>query len=523
MKLIFKFNFILIALLLILLTPALSNAATYYVNDDTGNDGWGGSAESPFATIQAAVDATSASGDEIRVAEGTYTGTSEVDPGSLGESYYQVVFILNKSLILKGGYDTSDWTTSNPKTNITTIDAQDYGRCITIKGSGSQNVTVDGFTLTGGDYTGLGNADGVSTSECRRTGSDCGGGLYAKQVLLNLTNCVVTGNIAGTTGAYSDGGGIYLYQAADGTHIENLTVSGNYSLGNYANGGGLLINEGNGVSISQCTFSNNHADSMGSGMCIWQPEGIISIEDTIFSGNTGYSTSRAAGGGFYASLVHTGETDLYVNRATFNDNQAGSGACIYIYRQGGGDISYTSLNNLVLYGNTPYFTGTNGSLLHVQASTNYDFVANHLTASNNSAQTFLYVDDPDSTGETSTVTINNTIIDSFTNAFAGDQNSLGAILINYNNVLVNNATNLETTVYGNPTFNAGESIFGDPKLDATYHLTKGSPAIDAGIDVGTTTDIDGDARPQGSGYDIGADEFIPSANVNAGMLLMLLN
>jgi hypothetical protein len=40
-----------------------------------------------------------------------------------------------------------------------------------------------------------------------------------------------------------------------------------------------------------------------------------------------------------------------------------------------------------------------------------------------------------------------------------------------------------------------------------YHLTVGSAAIDAGVDAGVTTDIDGDTRPQGNGYDIGADEF----------------
>jgi hypothetical protein len=47
----------------------------------------------------------------------------------------------------------------------------------------------------------------------------------------------------------------------------------------------------------------------------------------------------------------------------------------------------------------------------------------------------------------------------------------------------------------------------DPLLIAGYHLQAGSPAIDAGVDTGVPTDIDGDTRPQGSGYDVGADEF----------------
>jgi hypothetical protein len=40
-----------------------------------------------------------------------------------------------------------------------------------------------------------------------------------------------------------------------------------------------------------------------------------------------------------------------------------------------------------------------------------------------------------------------------------------------------------------------------------YHLTRSSPAIDRGIAAGVLTDIDGDSRPMGSGYDLGADEF----------------
>jgi hypothetical protein len=39
-----------------------------------------------------------------------------------------------------------------------------------------------------------------------------------------------------------------------------------------------------------------------------------------------------------------------------------------------------------------------------------------------------------------------------------------------------------------------------------YHLRPDSPAIDVGIDVGVTSDVDGDSRPIGDFPDIGADE-----------------
>lgn len=48
---------------------------------------------------------------------------------------------------------------------------------------------------------------------------------------------------------------------------------------------------------------------------------------------------------------------------------------------------------------------------------------------------------------------------------------------------------------------------GDPMLDGTHHLMAGSPAIDIGVATDApATDRDGDARPSGGGYDVGADE-----------------
>jgi hypothetical protein len=53
---------------------------------------------------------------------------------------------------------------------------------------------------------------------------------------------------------------------------------------------------------------------------------------------------------------------------------------------------------------------------------------------------------------------------------------------------------------GNPAF------VGPAAWD--YHIGSGSAAIDQGTGAGVTSDLDGDSRPQGSGYDIGADEYV---------------
>ena len=63
-----------------------------------------------------------------------------------------------------------------------------------------------------------------------------------------------------------------------------------------------------------------------------------------------------------------------------------------------------------------------------------------------------------------------------------------------------------------PTF-LTTSISGDPQFAAVtshdFHLTASSPAIDQGQVSNATSDIDGNPRPQGSAFDIGAYEFIP--------------
>ena len=53
----------------------------------------------------------------------------------------------------------------------------------------------------------------------------------------------------------------------------------------------------------------------------------------------------------------------------------------------------------------------------------------------------------------------------------------------------------------------GDPLLADP-AGWDYHIQAGSPAVDAGAAVPwLTTDMDGDLRPIGLGYDIAADEF----------------
>jgi hypothetical protein len=53
---------------------------------------------------------------------------------------------------------------------------------------------------------------------------------------------------------------------------------------------------------------------------------------------------------------------------------------------------------------------------------------------------------------------------------------------------------------------SGDPAFMDPAA-WDYHIGSDSAAIDQGMGAGVTTDFEGDTRPQGAGYDVGADEY----------------
>ncbi len=87
-------------------------------------------------------------------------------------------------------------------------------------------------------------------------------------------------------------------------------------------------------------------------------------------------------------------------------------------------------------------------------------------------------------------------------------NTFGGLALYYDEgstdiTTISDLNNLSNTYGGN--------ISQNPAVDESMHLTSSSPCIDSGIDPSpwavVSNDIDGDPRPNGSNYDIGADEY----------------
>jgi hypothetical protein len=99
---------------------------------------------------------------------------------------------------------------------------------------------------------------------------------------------------------------------------------------------------------------------------------------------------------------------------------------------------------------------------------------------------------------------NNIFYNAGSNYWASD----GGSVTGGRNILYSTGGAIDPVDFPNDFVNVNP-LFTNPAVN-DFHIREGSPAIDAGMNVGVATDLEGRPRPQGSGYDIGAYEFTPA-------------
>lgn len=492
---------ILVSLWLNAANPAQANPTARYVaptGSDAGpNDCTNGG--SPCETIQHAIDQAD-SGDEIRVAGGMYTNAG-------------TVAVITKSVTIIGAYDPA-FNAPDPDMYEAVLDAQWGGSVISMTAAG--DVMLRHLTLTHGD----------GTSSCGTLG--CGGGIYAKDTILHVDHCVITNNV-GTTAGEGRGGGIYVYNVGHhvdilGSRIVSNTASADPSSSSYAYGGGVYIQDGT-VSLVENEVLDNvgHVSYSGEGGGIhlsYMTQAEV-LTNTIRGNKAGIdSTYGADGGGIwlgYSSAAYLADNTIENNWA--DPNMAGFGGGVEVVDSDAHLNANTIISNCT--GGGGWFRPGGGVYI---ASTEPVTLSNNLIGRNDggSGGGGVHVGRI-SAPASRAVLVNNTIVD---NGLTGVVAWYYAEVTMTNTLIANHTTGFDDTLSApvSPTVTADTNLFWngndpvtgtnaileDPLLTADYHLGSGSPAIDAGLTIPwLPVDLEGNARPNGAAYDIGAYEYYP--------------
>jgi len=454
-------------------------------------------------------------GDTIVVAAGTYTGSGAA------------VVTLTQSITLYGGWDgaPSGGVVRDPAGYPSLLDGERQRRVVHI--SGNITPTIDGFVIARGNATGL-------IADCLATGAStagCGGGVYVSDAHPIIVNNVITNNVAVMTSTFpistGYGGGVYLEYSPRAVISGNLIVSNAGSLANQGWGGGMFLqfsNEGTLVHSNQ-VISNyattTNSTGWGGGIGI-SDSGLTAatLQGNLIQGNWANNTGFGLGAGLFQWY---GAGEFLNNRVTGNF---------------GGEAVYFGYSPMVIEGNWIVDNATSYGLALVDLDGGEVKLINNIIASSNTGLLASgYVDYP----FTATL-LHNTLAGS--GAGSGVYVESGFVTLHFTNTIIagfnvgiTNTTPASSTVfaehtlfYNNATNYGGgvmsvNALTGDPRFAnpaaGDYHIGSGSAAIDVALNAGVADDIDGDARPIGFGYDIGADErryqvYLPAVLKNSG-------
>ena len=293
-----------------------------------------------------------------------------------------------------------------------------------------------------------------------------------------------------TNATVLDAGGVgssIVVRGASECVFDGFTVQG-------ATGNGLLIPAGGESTIANCTF----ADNMGS--AVYNLLSSPSITNCVFSGNAATFGAAIRNDGTQVATYDGGSSSgggpcsPTITGCVFVDNNATStGGAIY------NDVSSPTITNCVFRNNSAAAGGAVLSDIGDPVVMNCTFTGNSASVRGGALQNFV--------APYSSLTVTNCIF--WGNSAPDAQDIHDFSLMDYEPATVSYCDVQQSGYEG-----VGGNISADPLfLDAAsgdLHLDPLSPCIDAG-DPATalTEDLDGNPRPAGSGYDMGAYEWRP--------------
>ena len=210
-------------------------------------------------------------------------------PGVLG------TINLSSSLPQVGG--AAPITIQGPGASKLTIDGSSSGSAVLRNGFGS-TVVISGLTITGGNSGGVQvNRGNMTLNACMISGNNGfqGGGVSNFGGSLTVTNSTISGNNGGGISSTDDFG------PAGNTVVTNSTISGNSGSGLSLNSNNATTTNGN-ASVTYSTITRNTGGGLvnrstgtGTGSATITGIGVLSVYNSIVSGNTGNNDVQGTG------------------------------------------------------------------------------------------------------------------------------------------------------------------------------------------------------------------------------------
>ena len=507
-------------------------ASTIFRVTETGAGTKSGSEWENATTLQAALAASTVTGDQLWIKAGTYTPGTVLDSNNPTDEERAATFTIPEGVKLYGGFAGTE-TTFDPTTTIgdtrprngegvltsvttlsgdlldddiarptgndvTAYEAKRTDNSYTVVTIDGINATLDGLTITAGQG-GTPFLSGFMVLTKRQ-----GAGLVATVTAgtsgLKLINCIFSGNnttnnTTSTGVATLEGGAAYFSHEATVsgcTFIDNTVID---NMRNRTQEGGAVYVDGPqaDVKFKNCTFINNTAASGGAVFERSTDGG--TFENCLFSNNRATT--------FDGGAIRSSNPSLVINTVFYNNTAERQGGGAY-FPSGGTVINgtfYSNTSNTRGGGIAVVFTDTDGRRPGIQSNPftllNSLLIGNTATDAASGHQ--IYVDNTDAMDVFNLQ--NNLIAGGLTDANAGIRYTTpGASGITEANTV--DASDVATVFASTDAMNAD-----------FLRLAESSPAIGAGnndyVDNATppiTTDLAGRPRILGGTVDLGAYE-----------------
>jgi hypothetical protein len=443
------------------LSVGLSHAETFYVAT-TGDDDNPGTEASPWRTLQKGVD-TMAPGDTLLVRAGSYAGFHLINTGGGTADNPKVIkadpgetVILDRSL------------TSSPS---------GYAATVYLEGSGASYITIDGFTFT-------------DTSDHPHPGF---GVPWTPSDGTDQTIC-------GSWGAWKEGHNAlrFDWHSAIGDNPHHIVVQNNNIYGMYT--AALWGNVDDLQLLNNAIHDNGKAEPRHSGWYLWGYGTYLRGNAHLVRGNTVYGNVSVG-----LRFACQGDASCPLTNSIIESNLIYNNYGHMPHGETGSCDTDSGGYGLIIFGGT-------GNIIR-----NNIVYENALDESwgDNQGQWGIHVHSWSPTNAGPNLIYNNTVYNH------NGPGSVGILIVGEGvleafggNVIQNNISYLNgfDLFPGEGNVESHNLVGVDPKfVDASagdFHLQADSAAIDAGVEIGEdSVDYDGIARPQGTGYDIGALEY----------------